>query len=108
MGYTDHDGECGILNKDYPVNIKDFTTSAECSYFVQGVRTSGGGDAEAVIDGFKAVTELKWYKQTMKFLFHIGDMPPHGRRFTEGMYDSYPNGCPKNLKIENYIDKMNS
>ena len=30
----------------------------------------------------------------MKFLFHIGDKPPHGRKFTEGTDDSYPNGCP--------------
>ena len=67
------------------------------------MRSSGGGDAEAVIDGFKAVSELKWKDKTMKFLFHIGDKPPHGKKFTEGTSDSYPNGCPQKLNLDDYI-----
>ena len=75
--------------------------------FVQEVRTCGESDEEAVIDGFKDLIELKWYKQTTKFFFYIGGIPPCGKRFTEAMEDSYSNGLPKNLRIENYIDKIN-
>ena len=107
VGYTDHYGEYGILNKDYHVNIKNVAISAECSHFVQGVRISGGSDQEAVINGFKDVIELKWCKQTTKFLFHIGDIPPCGRKFTEAMKDNYSNDCPKNFRIKNYIYKIN-
>ena len=39
----------------------------------------------------------------MKFLFHIGDKPPHGRKFTEGTYDRFPEGCLQNLNIDDYI-----
>ena len=79
IGYTDHNEECGILDPNYPVNIRDFTDSYECRKFIKSVKTSGGGNAEAVVDGFKAATELKWEKKTTKFLFHIGDRPPHGK-----------------------------
>ena len=51
---------------------------------------SDGGDAEAVINGFEAVKELAWEKKTKKFVFHIGDKPPHGKQFTEGTRDRYP------------------
>ena len=45
---------------------------------MQGVRISGGTSTEAVIDGFKAITELKRHKKLIKILFYIGDMSPHG------------------------------
>ena len=79
--YTDHYSERGVLNKDYLINIIDFTIINKCSRFVQGVINSRGSDEEAVLDGFKAITELKRNKKTINY--------------------------SKNLRIEQYIDNMN-
>ena len=73
VGYTDHGGESGRLNSSYPVELKNFDTGAQLCSFLNNVTTSGGGDSEAVIDGLYAASELTWEKDTMKFLFHIGD-----------------------------------
>jgi hypothetical protein len=41
----------------------------------------GGGDnAEAVIDGLNdSINKTSFREISMKFIFHIGDAPPHGR-----------------------------
>lgn len=53
--------------------------------------------SEAVVDGFKGVTELEWKKDALKFVFHIADAPPHGSQFSPFEADSFPLGCPCNL-----------
>jgi hypothetical protein len=62
---------------------------------------SGGGDeCEAVNDAFKATNELKWSKNSMKFVFHIADAPPHGMKYHIGSGDIFPLGCPCKIDLD--------
>ena len=40
----------------------------------------------------------------MRYLFHIADAPPHGREYTSGTGDGFPDGCPCGIKIETLAD----
>ncbi|RHY32513.1 hypothetical protein DYB32_002496 [Aphanomyces invadans] len=88
VGYKDH---CDGADR---IDVLPFTT--DVAYFerhVQSVQAKGGGDVpEDVLGGlFAAVSQLPWPQDTTNVLFHIGDAPPHGRRFYHGR-DSYPDG----------------
>ncbi|KAF0412372.1 kinase-like protein [Gigaspora margarita] len=62
-------------------------------------------DPEDVLGGLNAaITEMTWNNAT-RILIHIGDAPPHGRRFTN-LRDNYPNGDPKSLTAESVLKKM--
>ena len=79
VGYRDHYGGSSGWDGNYPVTIQKFTNGDNCYKFIEKVSANGGADTpEAVVDGFKAVTELNWEKETLKFVFHIADAPPHG------------------------------
>ena len=49
---------------------------------------------------------MDWQNST-RVLLHIGDYPPHGRRFTY-LGDNYPNGDPHGLTAECVLEKMKS
>ncbi|CAG8541776.1 21521_t:CDS:2 [Cetraspora pellucida] len=104
-------GFCGYRDyRDNPkIEIFDFTNSFE--KFQQNlakVTAIGGGDApEDVFGGLNsAITRLSWNDCT-RVLLHIGDCPPHGRRFTN-LLDDYPNGDPNGLTAESVLEKMKS
>ncbi|RGB24067.1 hypothetical protein C1646_515501 [Rhizophagus diaphanus] len=102
-GYRDH---CDGSNR---LQIFDFTYS--CDEFknrLSGVSASGGGDSpEDVLGGLNAaVTSMTWRNPT-RVLLHIGDYPPHGRRFTN-LGDDYPNGDPNGLTAEQVLKEMQS
>ncbi|GES94002.1 kinase-like domain-containing protein [Rhizophagus clarus] len=62
---------------------------------------------EDVLGGLNAaVTQMDW-KNSTRVLLHIGDYPPHGRRFTT-LADKYPNGDPNGLTAENVLEMMKS
>ena len=43
----------------------------------------------------------------MRFLFHIGDAPPHGRIYSDSRFGDYwPEGCPCGITIENLAIQM--
>ena len=47
--------------------------------FIKNVKADGGEDfCEAIVDGFKAISELNWQEKTLKYIYHIADAPPHG------------------------------
>ncbi|CAG8510604.1 11371_t:CDS:2 [Dentiscutata heterogama] len=101
-GYRDHCDNSRI-------QIFDFTNSYE--KFQQNLATlkaSGGGDPpEDVLGGLNAsITQLSWNNGT-RVLFHVGDSPPHGRRFND-LDDNYPNGDPYGLTAESVLEKMRS
>jgi hypothetical protein len=54
------------------------------------------------LDGLYDSINKSGYRDTaIKYLFHIGDAPPHGRIYTGGSGDHWPEGCPCGIKIEN-------
>src|SRR5436305_12402284 len=69
------------------------------------VAATGGGDAaEDVLGGLnKAVSDMDW-SHTTRIILHVGDSPPHGRRFTS-LDDSYP---AVGLTAEKVLEKMKS
>ncbi|PKC02902.1 hypothetical protein RhiirA5_452856 [Rhizophagus irregularis] len=102
-GYRDH---CDGSNR---LQLFDFTNSCdEFKNYLSGVSATGGGDApEDVLGGLNAaVTRLTWRSPT-RVLLHIGDCPPHGRRFT-GLLDDYPDGDPNGLTAEQVLREMRS
>ncbi|CAG8682531.1 3199_t:CDS:2, partial [Racocetra persica] len=96
--YCDHCGGSSRLQKLCEESRANLTT----------VKATGDGDApEDVLGGLNAaITEMEWGDGT-KILFHIGDCPPHGRRFTT-LGDNYPDGDPNGLTAECVLEKMQS
>jgi len=85
--------------------VKDLNTAEEITKFVQGVNASGGGDTpEAVHCGLSdAILKIFWRegpkKKRVRIIFHITDAPPHGKEYGSPG-DSYPNGCPCGVTLE--------
>ncbi|CAG8487208.1 24614_t:CDS:2, partial [Racocetra persica] len=103
-GYRDH-------NDRNRLQIFDFTNSLEKfeSYISNKVCAQGGGDIpEDVLGGLNAaITTMTWSNAT-RILIHIGDAPPHGRRFSNIRGDRYPNGDPNGLTAESVLKEMQS
>ncbi|KAF0559396.1 kinase-like protein [Gigaspora margarita] len=101
-GYRDH------YNNGNRLQIFDFTNSLEKfkTYITNKVKAIQNYDQpEDVLGGLNAaITEMTWSNAT-RILLHIGDAPPHGRRFTN-LYDKYPNGDPNGLTAESVLKKM--
>ncbi|CAG8481464.1 10361_t:CDS:1 [Scutellospora calospora] len=103
-GYRDHGDGCGRLQ------IFDFTSSHKKfqNYLSNKVIANGGNDfPEDVLGGLYAATTRMTWSNATRILIHIGDAPPHGRRFTN-FDDIYPNGDPNGLTAEFVFDKMRS
>jgi hypothetical protein len=102
-GYRDH------CDSDR-IQILDFTDSYSKfkSYISDEVKAKGGGDApEDVLGGLDAaINKMKWSHRT-RVLLHLGDAPPHGRRFTNKS-DSYPDGDPNGLTEEGVLENIQS
>ncbi|CAI2170685.1 15953_t:CDS:1 [Funneliformis geosporum] len=103
-GYRDH------CDGDDNFQIFDFTNSYEQfrNNISNEVSAKGGGDGpEDVLGGINAaITQMSWL-HTTRVIFHIGDYPPHGRRYTK-MNDDYPEGDPNGLTAESVLEKMQS
>ncbi|GET01980.1 kinase-like domain-containing protein [Rhizophagus clarus] len=103
-GYRDH---C-----DGPDRLQIFDFINSCDEFKNNLSnvpaTGGGGDGpEDVLGGLNAaITELSW-RNHIRVLLHIGDFPPHGRRF-DNEEDDYPDGDPNGLTAEQVLDEMRS
>ncbi|PKC67373.1 kinase-like protein [Rhizophagus irregularis] len=102
-GYRDHiDRHDRLKSLDFTDQYEQFTT------YLQSVLPYGGGDTpEDVLGGLnEAITKMKW-KNGTRVLLHIGDSPPHGKKFTD-MIDDYPKGDPYGLTAENVLKKLQS
>ncbi|KAF0541053.1 kinase-like protein [Gigaspora margarita] len=101
-GYRDH------YNHSNRLQIFDFNNSLEKfkTYITNKVTAiSNNDEPEDVLGGLNAaITEMTWSNAT-RILIHIGDAPPHGRRFTD-LYDYYPIGDPNGLTAESVLKKM--
>ncbi len=60
------------------------------------------------MDGlYDSVNKTSWRHRSLRYIFHIGDAPPHGTRFTGGSGgDSFPEGCPCKRTIEEIAAKI--
>lgn len=76
--------------------------------FIDSLSADGGGDLpEAVLDGvYDSIHRMHWREKSYRYIFHIADAPPHGRLYTGGVGDGFPDGCPCGLKIENLARAM--
>jgi hypothetical protein len=103
-GYRDH---CDDSDR---IQILDFTDSYSKfkSYLSDDVKATGGGDApEDVLGGLDAaINKMAWSHRT-RVLLHLGDAPPHGRRFTSAR-DTYPDGDPNGLTAESVLENIQS
>ncbi|KAF0541191.1 kinase-like protein [Gigaspora margarita] len=108
-GYRDHsDGRNRLQILNFTSSYKKFK-----SYITHKVAAMGGGDfPEDVLGGLNAaVTNMTWNNAT-RILIHIGDAPPHGRRYTTNgsivydKFDRYPKGDPNGLTAESILEKM--
>ncbi|CAG8750835.1 5667_t:CDS:2, partial [Funneliformis mosseae] len=97
-GYRDY---CDGANR---LQIFPFTESyVQFENDLSGVSALGGGDTpEDVLGGLNvAVNQMSWRNEA-RIIFHIGDCPPHGRRY-KNIDDDYPNGDPNGLTAERVI-----
>lgn len=103
--YKDHDDE----DNTYLTNIKiDLTGNLkEVNSIILGLDCGGGKDEpEAVLDGLNtAVNNISWRNESIKFIFHILDAPPHGKKYNNIEIDKYEN-CPKNIDIDQIFVEM--
>ena len=102
-GYRDH---CDNSDR---LQIFNFTDS--CEEFMRNlsdvVAIGDGNGPKDVLGGLDAaITEMSW-RNRIRVLLHIGDCPPHGRRFTN-TDDDYPDGDPNGLTAERVLEEMQS
>jgi hypothetical protein len=103
-GYRDH---CDGSDR---LQIFDFTNS--CEEFennLANVPAKGGdGDGpEDVLGGLDAAIHRLAWRNPTRVLLHIGDFPPHGRRY-DNIEDHYPDGDPNGLTAEQVLREMGS
>jgi hypothetical protein len=102
-GYRDH------YNGSDRLQIFDFTNQYDrFTQYMQDVSPISNDDlTEDVLGGLNAaITQMNWQNNT-RVLLHIGDYPPHGRRFSD-LGDKYPDGDPYGLTAESVLEKMQS
>lgn len=102
-GYRDHCDSNRLQIFDFTDSHLEFKR-----YLTDEVIADGGGDApEDVLGGLDAaINNLSWRHST-RILFHLGDCPPHGRRFSR-LKDDYPKGDPNGLTAESVISGIRS
>ena len=108
--FKDQDIKCAIVSyRDHPPQDTSYvfkidtnlTNKDDSIRVLNSMGASGGGDApEAVMDGvYYSARDVKWREKSQRFIFHICDAPPHGKKF--GSSSSDPNwterGCPCGL-----------
>ncbi|GMT25626.1 hypothetical protein PFISCL1PPCAC_16923, partial [Pristionchus fissidentatus] len=96
VAYRDFGLESGDWGSELH-KVLPFVAASEVSMknFCDRLCTGGGSDCEDVIGGMDAALKLPWSEACgTKLIFHIADMPCHGREF-HNCGDSYPNGDPQ-------------
>jgi len=104
VAYKDHPPQ----DKSYITKVQPLTDATNVLDFIRNLTASGGGDGpEAVLDGlFDSINKTNLRENSLKYIFHIGDAPPHGREFTADKTDAWPEGCPCKLKLEDLAELM--
>jgi len=77
--------------------------------FISKVQAIGGGDfPEDVAGGLRKCLDQAWLPDSQKQVFHIFDAPAHGTKYNDGCGDSYPNGDPHGLQLEDLMKEFES
>lgn len=105
VGYRDHPPYDG---NTWVTLVEDLVEPELCMQFIDGVTAvSGKGNdiPEAVLPGlWECVTKINWRdnsnEKIIRVVFHIGDAPPHGKKYYSGRDDAYPQGDPSGITIE--------
>ncbi|KAL4489355.1 hypothetical protein ABPG72_019010 [Tetrahymena utriculariae] len=109
--YRDHPdqdksyGEMGL-------KFYQFTDKEKIQDIIKGLRAEGGGDIpENVICAlYHSCQHLKWRKQSLKIIVHIGDAPPHGIEYgiksKNEKWTKY--GCPCGKKRKDVSQALQS
>ena len=59
------------------------------------------------MDGlYDSIHKAGWRDKSLRYIFHIADAPPHGKRYTGGSGDGFPDGCPCGTDIEELAAAM--
>lgn len=97
VGYRDHPPQ----DDTYVTILKDLGDESNILSYLSSVSAAGGGDGpEAVMDGlYDSIFKISWRKDSMRFIFHIADAPPHGTEYTGGSGDGFASGCPCGINI---------
>jgi len=100
VGYRDH---CDSQR----FSIQPFSNDIDkVKNFIANVNATGGGDTpEDLTGGLNECLKLDWTPGSKKQVFLICDAPCHGKQYHD-CGDSYPNGCPKGLKLESLMDEF--
>ena len=98
VGYRDHPPQ----DSSYVTTIQNLTDKNTLLRFISTITASGGGDGpEAVLDGlYDSANKISWRTDSSKFVIHIADAPPHGKKYVSSG-DGFPEGCPCKYTIEN-------
>ena len=100
--YRDHSEE----NKTYLTKIDiDLTENIQNVVDkILEIECGGGGDEpEGVADGLNTVIKnIKWRNDSVKFLYHFLDAPPHGKKYNNCESDKFEE-CPNKINIESLL-----
>ncbi|CDW83961.1 UNKNOWN [Stylonychia lemnae] len=112
IAYTDHQSDYKTNEKSRNLavtKVQALTDETQVQSFIDTIRAGGGDDyAEAVLDGLNdSVKKVGWRKDSLRFLFHIADAPPHGKQFHSSSSDSFPEGCPCGLDFKKICEEIN-
>lgn len=100
VGYRDHPPE----DTSFVTRVKDFCSYKSLTAFIDRQTADGGGDyPEAVFDGLRdSVTKCSWEDhakdETLRYIIHICDAPPHGREYHK--WTAFPCGCPAGITLK--------
>ena len=77
VAYRDHPPQ----DDTYVTKTQDLADEETIIKFISSLSAKGGGDGpEAVMDGlYDSIYKMSWNKDSLKYIFHIADAPPHGR-----------------------------
>ncbi len=98
VAYRDHPPQ----DTSYVTKVHPLGEEASIISFISTVTAAGGGDGpESVLDGlYDSINKIAWRKDSLRYIIHIADAPPHGKEYTGGSGDGFPDGCPCKIKIE--------
>jgi hypothetical protein len=104
VAYRDHPPQ----DTSYVTRLNDLTDDCSLLSFLGTVTADGGGDGpESVLDGLNdSINKMSWRPESLRYIFHIADAPPHGREYTGGVGDGFPSGCPCGLRIETLASSL--
>ncbi|KAL4473139.1 hypothetical protein ABPG72_007369 [Tetrahymena utriculariae] len=109
VAYRDHPPQ----ETTYLTKTQDLCPAEEVLDYIKTLDCQGGGDgAEAVFDGlWEASKNIAWRDSktlpSLRYIFHIGDQPPHGDKY--GGYSELwgTSGCPCNIDVNKVAHVIN-